>query len=617
MGGASTVARHGPAKGPGGRPVRFLLAMLKRHRTVALQPQTRSVRKFRIASLRATPSPLGLKIMMKLVLALALLSLPVTASAQGVVTSADPRASAAGQEILREGGSAADAAMAMMLALTVVEPQSSGIGGGGFFVYNDGRSGMVSTVDGREAAPMAATPQRFVDSDGKALPFIKAFPGGKSIGVPGNIRLMAMVHARWGKLPWKDLFAPAIRLADQGYQVTPPMHNGIAMVSPLWTNFPGLAAQYLPGGKIPDVGATIKNPELAKTLRMIAARGPDAFYSGANAQGIIDAARGSRVAPSDMTLADLAAYSAKERPPVCGYYRAYKICGMGPPSSGATTVLGILGMLERFDLKKLGKNSPLAWHLIGEAMELAYADREKYLGDRDFVEVPVAGLIDPAYLRGRSKLISLSATLPKYEAGTPPGAMPRTAATQSEVPGTTHFVAIDKDDNIVSMTSTVEGPFGSQLIAGGFVLNNELTDFTLAPEKNGRPVANRVEPGKRPLSSMSPTIVYDAKTGRPVFVVGAAGGKTIIMQVAKAIIARLDWGMEPREALGLGLLYFNADGIVLEKGTALEAMKPALEKLGTKVTIATLGLKANAAAWENGKWIGAADPRSVGVALEQ
>lgn len=556
--------------------------------------------------------------MKKLLLTLALLLLsPAAASAQGVVSSADPRASAAGQEILRKGGNAADAAMAMMLALTVVEPQSSGIGGGGFFVYNDGKTGMVSTIDGREAAPMAATPQRFVGPDGKALPFIQAFPGGKSVGVPGNIRLMAMVHARWGKLPWKELFQPAIRLADDGFVVNDRLNGSIGMMAPLWKNFPAAAALYAPGGAPLPVGATFKNPELAKLLKKLAEDGPDAFYAGKNAQAIVDAATGSKVAPSDMTLADLARYQAKERPPVCGMYRIYRICGMGPPSSGATTVLGILGMLERFDLKKLGKDSPVAWHLIGEAMGLAYADREKYLGDRDFVDVPVAGLIDPAYLRSRSRLISPATTLARYEAGTPPGAPQRTAAVQNEVPGTTHFVAIDGDGNIVSMTSTVEGPFGSQLLANGFVLNNELTDFTLAPEKDGKPVANRVEGGKRPLSSMSPTIVYDARTNRPIFVVGAAGGKTIIMQVAKAIIARLDWGMEPRDALGLGLIYFNQDGVILEQGTSLEKLKSAMEKLGNKVTIAKLGLKANAAAWENGKWVGAADPRSPGVALEQ
>ena len=558
--------------------------------------------------------------MKKLFLALALILLPMTAptaSAQGVVSSADPRASAAGQEILRKGGSATDAALAMMLALTVVEPQSSGIGGGGFFVYNDGKTGQVSTIDGREKAPMAANPQRFVGPDGKALSFLQAFPGGKSVGVPGNIRLMALAHAKWGKLPWKELFAPAIRLASDGYQVNATQRGGIAMVSGLWAKFPELAALYMPGGKVPAVGDTIKNPALAATLQAIADGGPDIFYKGANAAAIVKAATGSQVAPSDMTLADLAAYEAKERKPVCGLYRTYKICGMGPPSSGATTVLGILGMLERFDLKKLGKDSATSWHLIGEAMELAYADREKYLGDSDFVGVPVAGLIDKKYLRSRSMLISTTKTLPSYEAGLPPGAAPRTAAVQSEVPGTTHFVAIDAAGNIVSMTSTVEGPFGSQLIANGFVLNNELTDFTLAPEKNGMPVANRVEPGKRPLSSMSPTIVYDAKTGKPIFAVGAAGGKTIIMQVTKAIIARLDWGMTPRDALGLGLIFFNADGIVLEQGTELEKFKADLEKMGTRVTIAKLGLKANAAAWEGDKWVGAADPRSVGVALEQ
>ena len=555
--------------------------------------------------------------MKKLVVTFLCLFAPIAAVAQGLVSSADPRASAAGQEILRQGGSAADAAMAMLLALTVVEPQSSGIGGGGFLVYNDGRTGMVSTIDGREKAPAAATPQRFVGADGKALPFIQAFPGGKSVGVPGNIRLMAMVHARWGKLPWKALFQPAIRLAEDGYQVTPPMRASIAMVSPLWKDFPAIAALYLPGGKVPEVGDTIRNPALAKTLRKLAEDGPDAFYAGRNAAAIVDAATGSKVAPSDLTTADLAAYQARERPPVCGRYRVWKVCTMGPPSSGGTTVLGILGMLERFDLKRMGPASPTAWHLIGEAMELAYADREKYLGDRDFIDVPVAGLIDPAYLRARSRTISPTRTLKRYDAGTPPGAAARTAAVQNEVHGTTHFVAVDGDGDIVSMTSTVEGPFGSQLVANGFVLNNELTDFTLAPEKDGMPVANRVEGNKRPLSSMSPTIVYDARTGKPVFVVGAAGGKTIIMQVTKAIIARLDWGMEPRDALALGLIYFNQDGIVLEQGTVLERFRPALEKLGHKVSIAKLGLKANAAGWENGKWVGAADPRSVGVALEQ
>ncbi|MES2058230.1 MAG: gamma-glutamyltransferase [Pseudomonadota bacterium] len=555
--------------------------------------------------------------MKKLILVLALLLGPTAVTAQGIVSSADPRASAAGQQILREGGSAADAAMAMMLALTVVEPQSSGIGGGGFLLHHDGKTGKLETINGREKAPMAATPERFLDEDGKPLPYFKAVPGGRSVGVPGNVRLLAMTHAKWGKLPWKALFAPAIKLAEEGYQVTQPMANGIGFVSQYWSKFPDTAKQYLDAnGKPLTVGTTVKNPKLAAILRRLADEGPEAFYSGANAEEIVRVTTGASQNPSDMTLADLAAYQAQERPPVCGKYRGYRICGMGPPSSGATTVLQILGMIERFDMKKLGKDSPVAWHLIGEAMLLAYADREKYLGDPDFVDVPVAGLIDPAYVKSRSRLISATKSLGSYEAGTPPGAKPRTAAIQNEVPSTTHFVAVDRNGDVVSMTSTVEGPFGSQLLANGFVLNNELTDFTMAPEKDGKPVANRVEPGKRPLSSMSPTMVYDAK-GKPIFTVGAAGGKTIIMQVAKALIAHLDWNESARDAIGEGLIYFNGDTLVLEQGTGREALKPALEKLGHKVNIAKLGLKANAAELTVSGWVGAADPRSVGVALAE
>ncbi|MEG3087025.1 gamma-glutamyltransferase [Sphingomonas sp. PB4P5] len=554
--------------------------------------------------------------MNKLLLALTALTLPAIASAQGMVTSADPRATLAGQEILREGGTAADAAMAMLLALTVVEPQSSGIGGGGFLLHHDGTTGMIDTIDGRETAPAAATPDRFLGPDGKPKPFFDAFPGGTSIGVPGNVRLMALTHARWGKLPWKTLFAPAIKLAEDGYQVTRPMNAGITMTSRLWGDFPDIAKLYSDDGKPLAIGTPVKNPKLAKYLRKLADGGPEAFYAGDNAKTIVDTATRSKVSPSDLTLADLAAYRAKPRPAVCGKYRAYKICGMGPPSSGAITVLQILGMLERFDMAKLGKHSPVAWHLIGEAMQLAYADRDTYLGDTDFVSVPLAGLIDPAYIKSRSRLISASKTLASYTPGTPPGAEPRTHAPSGEVPSTTHFIAVDGRGDIVTMTSTVEGPFGSQLIANGYVLNNELTDFTFAPEKNGMAVANRVEGGKRPLSSMSPTIVYDA-AGKPIFTVGAAGGRTIIMQVAKALIAHLDWKESAQDSIGEGLVFFNKDGLVLEQGTAREALLAPLEQLGHKVVVAKLGLKANAAELTPTGWVGAADPRSVGTALAQ
>ncbi|MCE7795162.1 gamma-glutamyltransferase [Sphingobium sufflavum] len=534
----------------------------------------------------------------------------------GLVSAADPRASEAGQAILRQGGSAADAAMAMMLALTVVEPQSSGIGGGGFLLHHDGTAGLVESIDGRETAPAAATPDRFLGADGAPLSFPAAFPGGKSVGVPGNIALMAKAHAKWGRLPWADLFQPAIRLADQGFVVNRVLAGRLSAMQGLWRDFPEARALYWVNGVPASEGTLLRNPALAAFLRRVAAEGPTAFYTGENAEAIGKATAGAAQNPATITPADIAGYAARERAPICGIYRVYRICGMGPPSSGAITILQILGMLERFDLTKLGKDSPQSWHLIAEAMQLAYADRDTWLGDRDFVDVPVAGLIDPAYIRTRGRLIDPARARGRYTPGKPLGALPRTKALSSEVPATTHFVAIDGTGDIVSMTSTIEGPFGSQLIANGYFLNNELTDFTFAPEKDGAPVANRVTAGKRPLSSMAPTIVY-GPDGKPVFVVGAAGGRTIIMQVAKAIIARLDWGLSPRDAIGLGLVFFNRDSVILEQGGGLDALKAPLEAMGHTVAIAPLGLKANAAARTPTRWEGGADPRSPGVALAE
>ena len=553
----------------------------------------------------------------RLLLLLALLLLPAAGFAKGgVVSAADPRAAEAGRQMLRAGGSAADAAMAMMLALTVVEPYASGIGGGGFFVHHDAHTGSIATIDGRETAPASATPDRFLGPDGKPLPFMDAFPGGKSVGVPGNIRLMARVHQRWGKLPWARLFDPAIRLAEEGYQVSPIMAQRLTVTAQTDAAFPEFQALFWEGGKPKAAGATVRNPALAALLRRIAAQGADGFYQGETAAAIGRAVATASRNPAEITPADLAAYQAKDRPAVCGRYRIYRVCGMGPPSSGATTILQLLGMIERFPMAKLGKDDPRAWHLIGEAMLLAYADRDKYLGDRDFVPVPVAGLIDPAYLKARSHLISENKSLGRYDAGTPPGAPPRTPATPGEVSGTSHFVVVDGEGDIASMTSTVEGPFGSQLIAEGMILNNELTDFSFAPERDGAPVANRVEPGKRPLSSMAPTIVYDAQ-GRPILAIGSAGGKRIIMHVAKALIGVLDWGLPVEQAIALPNIYFAKDALLVEQGTALDAMRPALEKLGHIVTPADLGSKLNAAERTSEGWRGAADPRSEGAALAE
>ena len=544
--------------------------------------------------------------------AFALLPQNAVANTVGVTSSADPRVTDAGMEILRQGGSAADAAMAMMLALTVVEPQSSGIGGGGFLLYQDSSKGVLSTINGRETAPAAATADRFVGPDGKPVGFLAAFQGGRSVGVPGNVSLMAETHKKWGKLSWAKVFRPAIRLAEKGFVVNKTLESRLQGIRPLWSNFDEAKSIYWTDGKPVVAGTTFKNPKLAATLRLLAKKGPDAFYKGPIASQIVDAVGKSKLSPGDMTLSDLSKYRAKEQQSVCAPYRVYVVCGMAPPSSGATTVLQILGALQRFDLTTTGKDNAKSWYLIGQAMQLAYADREKYLGDSDFVDVPVSGLLNPEYIKARSALIDETKSRADYPAGNPPGANPRTAAISSEVAGTTHFTAIDAKGNIANMTSTIEGPFGSQLVAGGFFLNNELTDFTFAPEKDGAPVANRVAAGKRPLSSMSPTIVFD-RDGKAVMALGSAGGKRIIMHVTKTLIGVIDFGLPLDQAIALPNIYFGGGNLEVEQNTSLSAMADELGKFGQKVRAVDLGSKVNGAQRVSGGWAGASDPRSEGT----
>ena len=537
---------------------------------------------------------------------------PVGAENIGVTSSADPRVTDAGMEMLRQGGSAADAAMAMMLTLTVVEPQSSGIGGGGFLLYQDNAKGILSTITGRETAPAAATSDRFVGPDGKPLAFLEAFQGGRSVGVPGNVQLMAQAHQKWGKLPWATIFKPAIRLSQKGFIVNKTLESRLATIQGLWPNFDEARATYWRDGKPLKAGMKFKNPKLAATLMLLAKKGPDAFYTGPIASQIVHAVTTSKLSPGDMTMTDLAQYRAKEQQAVCAPYRVYVVCGMAPPSSGATTVLQILGTLQRFDLKAMGKDSLQSWYLIGQAMQLAYADREKYLGDDVFVNVPVAGLLNPEYIKERAALIDPEKARADYPAGNPPGAAPRTAAISSEVAGTTHFSAVDKNENIANMTSTIEGPFGSQLMAGGFFLNNELTDFTFAPEKDGAPVANRVVGGKRPLSSMAPTVVFD-RDGRAVLALGSAGGKRIIMHVTKTLIGVIDFGLPLQQAIDLPNIYFGSGGLEVEQNSILSAMADGLGKFGQKVRPVDLGSKVNGAQRIGNSWTGAADPRSEGT----
>ncbi|HEV2748084.1 MAG TPA: gamma-glutamyltransferase family protein [Allosphingosinicella sp.] len=543
---------------------------------------------------------------------------PVAAAARsGIVSAADPRAAEAGRAILNAGGSAADAALATMLALTVVEPQSSGIGGGSFLVHHDEAAGSIASYDGREQAPAAATPNLFLGPDGKPLPFGEAMPGGKSVGVPGNLRLAALAHQRHGRLPWARLFEPAIRLARDGFAITPRMHAMLAGRA-AHAGMTGWArAQFFGAdGEPRPVGTVIRNPELARLYESLAARGADYFYVGPPAHNLVRAVTTAARNPSAMTLGDLATYDAKERPVLCGEYRRHRVCGMGPPSSGATTVFAILKQLERFEMAAMRPDDPAAWHLIAESMRLAYADREAYIGDPDHVRVPTRGLMDPAYLAARSRLISRERAMPSVAAGAPPGAPRVTAAADGEVPSTSHFVAADAAGNVASMTSTIESVWGSGLTVDGYFLNNELTDFSFAPARDGAPVANRVEGGKRPRSSMSPTIVY-GPDGEVRIAVGAAGGPTIIAQVAKALIGVIDWKLSAQEAIALPQIVAIGDSVTVERGTALEAMIPALAALGHRVVATDPGFKANAAERVGGRWRGAADPRSEGVALAQ
>jgi len=536
---------------------------------------------------------------------------------RGLVSAADPRAAEAGAEMLRRGGSATDAAIATMLALTVVEPQSSGIGGGGFLLRGT-PDGEVETLDGRETAPAGADPQWFLDAEGKPLPFMQAVISGRSVGVPGNIRLAAEAHRRWGKLPWAMLFEPAIRLAGEGWHLTErgrgflvSARNRAAHQEDAEPIF------YDESGEARPAGTLLRNRALAETLGQIASNGPDWFYSGANAAQMAAEVAAETPRPGAMTVADIAAYQAKERPELCGPYRGYRICGMGPPSSGATTVYAILKQLERFDLGALGKGSPVFWHLFAESQRLAFADRERYLADEDFVSVPATALMDPAYLAGRSALIDPAKTLSSVTAGTPQGfALAPPDGDEPEENGTSHFVAIDRDGNAASYTSTVEGSFGSGIMVGGYYLNNELTDFSMTPAgADGRPVANRVEGGKRPRSSMAPTLVYDAD-GKLVMAVGAAGGATIPVQVARALIGVIDFGLPLDQALALPMLFSPGDAITVEQGTMLESLVPRLQALGhAQVGTRGLPLKINAAMRTPAGWVGAADPRSEGATV--
>ena len=532
-----------------------------------------------------------------------------------MIAAASPYAAEAGRQILRQGGSSVDAAIAAQLVLTLVEPESSGIGGGAFMMVYDPKTKKTLSFDGRETAPASATPGMFLGSDGKPRDHFSPIPGGLSTGVPGVIAMFDMAHKKYGKLPWAKLFDPAIRLADSGFKVSRKLARELRELS-FVSKMPDMKRYFFHADGTPVAeGEVLKNPELAATLRTLAKGGAKAFYSGKIAQAIVDAVNHAPVNPGGMTLADLAAYHAVERPAVCGLYRAWRLCSMGPPSSGGVAVLQILGMLERFPSSALDPASVGGIHLFTQASRLAFADRAMYLGDPDVINVPVRGLLDRGYLKQRSALIDPGKDMGTATAGTPPDKRADFAPQRTpQLPGTSHLAVVDDNGQVVSLTMTIEFAFGSETMANGFLLNNELTDFSFEPVRDGKPVANAPAPGKRPMSAMSPTIVFDAK-GDFAIAAGSPGGPAIIDFVTQSLIAMLDAHMNPAEAVALPHVLNLNSPTIIEKGTALEALTAPLTAMGHTVVPRDLESGLHIIQRVRGGYRGGADPRRDGVAI--
>lgn len=528
-----------------------------------------------------------------------------------MVASAHPLATKAGYDILTAGGSAADAAIAVQTMLGLVEPQSSGLGGGGFLLYWDAEAGRLSSYDAREKAPLAADADYWLGTNGEPMQFMEAVIGGRAAGVPGTPMLLAKLHADHGTMEWGELLRPAIDTAENGFTVTQRLADAVASAVGL-NAFIATADYFLPGGQPIAEGATLINPAYADTLRLYAEQGAAPFYTGQIAQDIVAALR-TNINPGMLTMEDFARYEVVVREPVCMDYRSYEICGMGPPSSGALTIGQILGILERFDLPAMEDGVEFR-HLFAEASRLAFADRGLYLGDSDFVDIPDAYL-DAGYLEERSTLIDPGKTMGVATPGVPPGWDKASLSPDIERPraGTSHFVIIDAKGNMISATTTIESGFGNRVMAHGFLLNNELTDFSFVPEADGSPVANRVEAGKRPRSSMAPIIVFE--DGVPVLLTGSPGGAAIIHYTALSLISILDWGMDPQQAIDLPHVT-NLNGRTnVEEGEGAEAFAEGLKALGHEVNIANLNSGLHVIAITDDGLVGAADKRREGAVM--
>jgi gamma-glutamyltranspeptidase / glutathione hydrolase len=548
-----------------------------------------------------------------LLLALGLLVAACGESRPAMVSTANEHASAAAAEILQAGGSAADAAIAAQLVLGLVEPQSSGLGGGAFMLHWNAATRTLTAWDGRETAPAAAGPDLFLGPDGEPLAFHAAATGGRAVGVPGLVSLMWEVHRAHGVLDWDRLFEPALRLAETGFSVSQRLHGAIAEAEGLDRDPMARALYFLDGAPMP-VGHTLRNPAYAGTLRRIALSGPVAFYAGETAEAIVDAVRGHAGNPGLMTLDDLRRFQAKARPPVCLAYRGHDVCGMPPPTSGGLTTLMILRLLEPYRMAAFRPNSPTALHLIAQASRLAFADRDAYMADPEFVPVPSAGLLDPAYLKARALRIDPGRDMGEAEPGTPPGALDMATAAAARESGTSHLAIVDSQGNAVSMTTSVERSFGARIMAEGFVLNSQLTDFAFTPERNGASVANRAEGGKRPRSSMAPTIVLDPD-GALFAALGSPGGSRIIGFVAHTLVALIDWKLPIQAAIDLPRLVNRNGATEAEAGTGLQTIVPTLEAMGHEVEVLPLVSGLHGIRMTDGRLDGGADRRREGAVI--
>jgi len=531
-----------------------------------------------------------------------------------LVSAANPYASWVGKKIIDQGGSAIDAAVAIQAMLTLVEPQSSGIGGGAFLLYWDNKTKQLTTYDGRETAPKAANANLFMQH-GKAIPWKEAVTGGRAVGVPGVLKALDMAHQDFGTLPWKDLFSDSIRFAEEGFSVSPRLEKLVSLnIHPGMKQMRSSFGYFYPGNRPLKQGHKLKNKPLAQTLDVIAKQGAQAFYTGELAQTIVKAVRESEVNPGNLSLDDLANYQAVKRNAVCGAYHKYKVCGMAPPSSGGLTVLQILKLLAPYKLEQYQANSLEAVHLFTQASRLAYADRKMYMADSDFNRLPFPKLIGDSYLQKRAEKIDINQDMGRAREGFPFPLSAFSPDNAYELPNTSHFSIVDKQGNAVSMTTSIEHAFGSALMVGGFLLNNQMTDFSFVPQIGKRRVLNRIEPNKRPRSSMSPTMVFDQE-GELLITLGSPGGSRIINYVAQTLIGILDWELDIQQAINLPKVTNRNDYTALEKNTQMVTLKAKLEQKGHKVRVHDLnsGLHGIYIDRDKGLLVGGADPRREGV----